>query len=330
MADRESPSLLSLDAIVNNSQNLAILYLGICLGLFTKIDQGKFYDAQSLAVACKIDAAYTRRWLDAALAAGLVVYGGQRLILSPQAQSLIEDREKVGLARVLQSIYSILIADAAIPLFRSGERPGYSIVNQFKTLVPYYGLIGEALYGNRFSQEIVPCIIDQQVCRKSYGVIADYWGGDGYLLKRLITALPGWVGHVVGVEKPNETSLPHAIKFISDEAFSHVADASYDLILASRVVHHFGSTLDEKLSTFHRRLVEEGVLYIWEFAWPESPQESTGKSRELAFLNLIEHIQGNQFLKKSELASALKRAGFHTKSYDFAGGQEVLFEAHKA
>jgi SAM-dependent methyltransferase len=318
------------DDVLSNAQKLAIQYLGVSLGLFDAIERNQYRDAKDLAEACHVDLAYTVRWIDAALAAGLVVRVSDRLSLALPTKPLVGVDQGLAVARTMQSIYSILIADAAIPFFRSGERPGYSIVSKFTNLVPYYNLIGSALYESRFSREIIPHIL-APIASKSSGIVADYWGGDGYLLKRLVAALPNWIGHLIGNPNGDDSLKTSSIRYVSDREFLEAKEGSYDLVLASRVVHHFGSSLDEKLLSFYRCLSNGGALYVWEFAWPEEDEvnDELISVDNLSFLNLIEHIQGNHFLRKSEIEAALHRAGFQTSRYDLAAGHEVLFEARK-
>jgi hypothetical protein len=316
------------DALAN-AQVLAVRYLGVVLGIFDALAEHPKSTANAIAKNCELDPIYTRRWLEAAASMNLVCHVDDQWSLATRLSTETRPTDDQYIAEVIQSIYSVLIADAAIPLFRSGEQPGYAIVNRFANLVPYYPTVGAALYGDRFSSEVLPAIFKNSDMTMENGTAADFWGGDGYLLKRLISVLPRWKGHIVG-GSPNNIAQGAAIEAISDDKFSSANSGSYDIILASRVVHHFGATMHDKLSLFYRLLKPGGVLCIWDFAWPKDPSDKNlARAGDLAFLNLIEHIQGNCFLTKQKMQTELEVVGFQPRYHALRDGRESLVVAKR-
>ncbi len=307
--------------IVSVAQALAVEYLGVVLGFFRVLSDRSKLTAEEISEQCKVDLAYTTRWLEAAASMRLVLQTDGHWSLSSTDVKRVSGEQHT--ASVIQAVYSILIADAAVSLFRSGDRPGYEIVGQFKNLTPYYALIGETLFGDRFSAEILPTIESYDCAKAERGLIADYWGGNAYLLERFLASHPKWTGQVVGGASAGFDK--NAIEYISDAQFSAALDSSYDIILANRVAHHFGDGKFERFRMFYRRLRPGGLVCVWDFCWPEQASgPNLVAAGDLPFLNLIEHIQGNHMLTKQDIEAVLVAVGFEIKSEPRRKGLELL------
>ena len=64
---------------------------------------------------------------------------------------------------------------------------------------------------------------------------------------------------------------------------------------------------------------------IWEPRWPDDLSELRAPDRRaVAFQNLSEHIQGNHFLRRSQVEGALRAAGLQPRTLLVAGGREMV------
>ena len=70
---------------------------------------------------------------------------------------------------------------------------------------------------------------------------------------------------------------------------------------------------------------------IWEPNWPKTRAELREPGKEgMALSNLIEHVQGNQFLRSEEIEAAFHAVGMKTHVYLFANGNEAVVVGSKA
>lgn len=317
-----TPSSLSTD-LLRHAQQLSTAYLGLAHGLFAVIATGK-HRPETLADAVSCDHGYVSRWLDAAIAQGLVMLDEDGVLTtSGPTDGLQISRSSSDAARLLQAVYTVLITDAMIPDFRSGHRPGYSIVNHFRNLVPHYGAIAESLYGPVFDSEVFPLLSFLAEPNIQPVSVLDFGCGDCWLLRRMAHSYPSWKFHGVASSRPNDALEATNINYLTDADFCHDT-TSFDLIVAHKVLHHLGDALLSTLNIFLDKLKPDGIILIWEFAWPLNPKNSCPND-DRAFLNLIEYVQNSQFLSSKEIEKSLASIGMEATRTEICGGREVIY-----
>jgi 2-polyprenyl-3-methyl-5-hydroxy-6-metoxy-1,4-benzoquinol methylase len=312
----------NMDKILNQTQSLALTYLGIIHGLFVAIGRGA-ERRETLAIAVGRDDGYVGRWLDAAIAAQLVLVDSQsRLLLGPRGESFARTSNNVDVAKVLQAVYSVLIADAMSPNFLTGVRPGYAIVNQFTNLQPWYGSIFESLYGPVWQREVepnLPCIAQADA---ACGTCVDYGCGDGWLLRRIASTTKHL--RCLGLTDGETNSIPSSPRVSYAKTSEFLADSNtYEIIILNKVVHHLGVALEKTMEQLVQKLVPGGSIVVWDFEWPVEPGlESNTDDR--FFLNLVEYVQASGFVDRSKLVHTLRSLALTVREFAVRDGRELL------
>lgn len=314
--------------LLRHVQVLATTYLGLVHGLLAAIEE-KSLRPDALANHAGCDPGYVARWIDAALAQGLITRNENGyLALSEQTQGLRMSRDNPDAARVLQAVYSVLICDAMVPNFRGGDQPGYPIVQRFVNLVPYYGAITESLYGTIFDGTILRHLSSLIPGREVTRRVLDFGCGDGWLIRRMARTQPAWRFLGVTSSQPQELPVCTNVEYVTHDDFR--ADSrSFDLIVVNKVLHHLGDALADTLKRLAGKLAPQGGILIWEFAWPPANGQSPAPD-DRGFLNLIEHVQKGEFLTSRHVLSLLASLGLAVESDSICGGREVVYWAFRS
>lgn len=273
---------------------------------------------------------YVERWLDAAVSMELIAHGEGGLLVVGRVGvelGILEDDEQV--ARLLQAVYSVLMADTMIPFFKTGERPGYSVVSKFENLSPHYGFIFEALYGPVWDTEVAGNLACLRELIDRGGSCADFQCGNGWLLRRILAAGENISCTGITNARVADAHSVEGIRYSGTDEF-WTEERLYDIIFLNKVVHHFGDELAANLERLADRLKPGGSLVIWEFNWPKTGCALNGVFDDRSFLNLIEYCQNAGYLSLETIESKLR--GLHLQVDHFLVKQslEVVVTARRA
>ena len=111
-------------AIAQGSQSLAIAYIGVVNGLFAGLKGLGKADADRLASVARMDAAYVRRWCDAAYAFVYLEAEGDTFRLAESRAAWLPDAPGTLMPMAAQAMLNMHMAARAAALMRTGARPG--------------------------------------------------------------------------------------------------------------------------------------------------------------------------------------------------------------
>jgi SAM-dependent methyltransferase len=307
--------------LLQRAQMLAVAYLGLVNGLFDVIASRR-PNVQDIAESAQRDPAYVSRWVDAAASQGLVAVDSDGFLsLTDLSDGLPMREEGAEGARILQAVYSVLLADRIVPRFLDGHRPGYKIVQEFENLVPFYATIAESLYGPVFEEQVLPRLDFLCALNRQSGRVLDYQCGDGWLLRHLGAAYSALELYGIG-SSPNLLAHPQNAFTVWSEEELLGFDESFDMIILHKVAHHLGSELEGRVADLVSRLTSGGRIVIWDFSWPPGGEPIVADDR--SFLNLIEHAQGSEYVSEARLTEALVAVSCVIESFHVRHGLEVI------
>ncbi|SEU27845.1 trans-aconitate 2-methyltransferase [Paenibacillus sp. NFR01] len=329
-----------INQLLKSVMELNIIYLGIIHGFFTIIDRSSNQITyNTLASAAALDPEYVKRWLDASVAFGLIdVHKDGLISLNERGTAYIDNGNNGFIAQILQAVYSTLISDQAVNLFQSGDRPGYSIVNNFPNLRPWYGYIFESLYLSVMKKEILTHPSVQRHISNTAGDIIDYGCGNGWLLRTFGDYYPQ--KSFLGLDGDPQI-IDKAIQLTADNGLSknvsfRVQDFSQPFsqpvggVIINRSLHHFGDSRLRILKEMISNLSSDGFLMIWDFNWTNNMNELRNEGNEdLSFLQIIEHIQGNSFLELETIIKELSLLQCSTEYFFVNRNRDYVILASK-
>lgn len=136
-------------AMAQCSQSLAVAYIGVVNGLFASLKSLGRADADALASAAGMDAAYVRRWCDAAYAFLYLDSEGDTFRLAESGAAMLPDAPGTLMPIAAQAMLNMHMAERAAALMRTGERPGEQVMGERETLLPWFGPMLEASFSTR-------------------------------------------------------------------------------------------------------------------------------------------------------------------------------------
>ncbi|NTU70105.1 hypothetical protein HGB13_04825, partial [bacterium] len=151
------------------------------------------------------DSNYIDRWVDASISFNILYEDLSGILhIKDRYIELSKEKESADTARMLQGVFSILVSDAIIDDFKTGIRQGYSLIDKFNNISPYYGDITESIYGITFDQEVFPTIMDNFESDRKLTML-DYGCGNGWLLRRMNVFRPNdrFIGAGFSEEAPD-------------------------------------------------------------------------------------------------------------------------------
>lgn len=326
--------------MAQGAQSLAIAYIGLVNGLFAGLERLGRAEAAALAAATDMDAAYVRRWCDAAFAFGYLEVEGEMFRLGESGVAMLPDASGTLMPIAVQAMLNMHMAERAAALMRNGARPGEQVMAERETLLPWFGPMLEASFAEFFERTICPGVPVFAEVDARGGLVVDLGCGNGWYLRALARRCQA--AHGLGLDGFEEniaqaTRLAAAggfgdrLRFASGDAHDFSLDAPADIIAMSRALHHVWEAGGAR---FIRRLRDNlrpgGAAVIWEPNWPADRASLRAPAwRGLAFQNLSEHVQGNHLLGADEIASAFAAEGMPPEIYRFADGREAVIVARR-
>jgi trans-aconitate methyltransferase len=327
-------------AMAQGSQSLAVAYIGVANGLFAALKRLCAATPDALAGALGMDAAYMRRWCDAAYAFGYLEADEEVFRLGQTGEAMLPDAPGTLMPIAAQAMLNMHMAERAAGLMRSGERPGEKVMAERQTLLPLFGPMLEASFSGFFEQTICPGVPVFAEVDARGGLAVDLGCGNGWYLRALARRCPSLRG--VGLDGFDENVAQAArlaaaegfgdrLAFAAGDAHDFTLDSPADLIAMNRALHH---VWEAGGATFIRRLRDNlrpgGAAVIWEPDWPADRSLLRAPARKgLALQNLAEHVQGNHLLRADDIASAFAAEGMTPEIFRFAEGQEAVIVARR-
>lgn len=326
--------------MAQGSQSLAIAYIGVVNALFESLKRLGRGDVVALAAASGMDAAYVRRWCDAAFAFGYLDAEGDVFRLAESGAAMLANEPQTLMPIAVQAVLNMHMAERAAALMRTGARPGEQVMAERETLLPWFGPMLEANFADFFERTICPAVPVFAEVDARGGLVVDLGCGNGWYLRALARRCGavrglGLDGFDENIAQANRLAaaegLGDRLRFASGDAHAFKLDAPADVIAMNRALHHVweagGATFIQLL---RENLRPGGAAVIWEPDWPADRAALRTPSRKgLSFQNLAEHVQGNHLLSADEIASAFAAQGMTPEIYRFAEGQEAIIVARR-
>ena len=320
--------------------SLNVAYIGVVNGLFSRLCDLGGATAEALAAACALDAAYTRRWCEAAYAFEYLDADGEVYRLTPSGAAMRPEAPESSMAMAVQSVLSAHMAERAAGLMRTGERPGERVLAERDTVLPWFGPMLESQFAALFEHTICPAVPVFAAVDARAGLVVDLGCGNGWYLRALARRFGrlrglGIDGFEQNVELARRSAdgqgLGRRLEFRRGDIHELTLEQPADLIAMNRALHHVWEKDPQTLFDWLRRsLAPGGHAVIWEPAWPRERAALRDPARRaMAFQNLSEHVQGNHFLRPEEIVEAFGRAGMPAHVHLFADGNEAVVVAQR-
>lgn len=312
---------------------LQLAFIGVANGLLASLgDQPA--DAPDLARRLSLDAGYVTRWCEAAFGFGYLDVREGRYALTDLARAFLPGQPGTLMPFAVQAVLGAHMAERAAGLMRTGERPGESVLAERATILPWFGPMLEATFGPLFDREILPGVPELAGVGSRGGVALDLGCGNGWYLRRLAARFPALRG--VGLdgfeenvrqatEQARREGVGDRLTFTTGDIYSHAPLEPVALVAMNRALHHVWEQRARVFHLLHDALEPGGVAVIWEPAWPADLQRLRDpRARGMAMQNLAEHVQGNHFLRPTEIEAAFAEVGMPARTYLFGGGLEAV------
>ncbi len=328
---------------MNAMQGAALLqlaFVGISAGLLSALSALERANADQLATQASKDAGYVRRWCDAAYAFELLdEVEPDTFALSALGKAFVPDAPGTLMPAAIGSVLGAHMAERAAGLMETGERPGESVLGERPTILPWFGPMLEAQFGPFFDANIVDAVPAYRDVDTRGGTAVDLGCGNGWYLRRMAARCPnlrgiGLDGFAENIDAANakaaEEGLADRLTFRAGDLHDFSIAEPVELIAMNRALHHVWSERDNVFRILAEHLAPGGWAVIWEPAWPADRGALRAEPmRPLAFQNLAEHVQGNHFLRPSEIVDHLEAAGFEANVHLFAQGREAVVTGRK-
>lgn len=315
---------------------LNLAYVGVTNHLFAALRDGPA-TAAALAARADRDAGYVARWADAAYAFGLLTRDPAGAHgLTPLGRAFLPEAPGSLMPVALQSVLSAHMAERAAGLMPSGERPGERVLGERETILPWFGPMLEQTFGPLFAEHVLPNVPVLAEVGGRGGVAVDLGCGNGWYLRRLAARFPRLTG--VGMDMVPENvdaaraaaareGLAERLDFRRGDLHHFAVTEPVDLVVMNRALHHVWAEGAERvMAGLAGHLKPGGALVIWEPRWPDDPSQlaTDPRLRGMAFQNLAEHVQGNHFLRPSEVEAAMQAVGLRSTTFLFGEGTEMV------
>lgn len=319
---------------IQGAVRLSIAYIGLSGGLLAALARLECAAAKAIAEAAGQDAGYVTRWCDAAYAFELLDERPQGFVLTDLGRAFLPDVPGTLMPFAVQEVLSAHMAERAAGLMRTGERPGESVLAERETVLPWFGPMLEAQFGPVFESAILPALPVYARAAERGGFAVDLGCGNGWYLMRLARAYPNL--RCLGVDGFEENvrqaqaravaaGLGDRVRFAKGDIYGFESPEAADIIALNRALHHVWDEKERVFTILHDHLKPGGSAVIWEPHWPaERAALREPKRRMVAFQNLTEHVQGNHFLRPTEIAEAFKAASLSPEIFQFQEGREAV------
>lgn len=318
---------------------LQIAFIGIANSLFSNLATLGKATPEELASQAGMDPEYVNRWCDAAYAFGYLDEKEGKLILTNLGLAFQPDMPGTLMPFAVQSALSAHMAERAIGLMQTGERPGGKVLAERESILSWFGPMLEATFGQVFKEQILPFIPVYREADLKGGLVVDLGCGNGWYLRYLAKEFPhlqgiGLDGFEENIRQAELLSrqelLNDRLKFYPGDLHHFSVDEPVDLIVMNRALHHVWNEKENVFRIIKEHLKKGGSAVIWEPNWPNLRADLRDPSRRgMAFQNLSEHIQGNHFLQVEEIEAEFQNIGMKTSVYLFANGNEAVVVGKK-
>jgi hypothetical protein len=299
---------------------LGIGLLGAKFGIFDEAFKSSCTELEFLAKS-NINGEYFHKWLDAAIAYDFIRLNEGKIVLTEFGKSFATDADDTQLANLIQGVFTVLIANEAIPLLETGNRPGYELVYRFKNISPWYDYVNQKKNDLLISQIFANELLLNKI-KDLRGNIADFGSGNGWLIENIKRHFTGCEFYSVN----GRHQMIYGINSISTASF-FANEIKYSLIILNKVLHHIWEE-QALIKQILNKLSNDGILLIWEFAWSDDIK-LLPKFKEIVFLNLIEHIQKASYIEMSEINSYFEKLGFHSSNFKIDNEKQIIYIVQK-
>ena len=325
------------DMIMKDTQGavrLAVAYVGLSGGLLTALAELQHGSSADIASKSRKDPAYVLRWCDAAYAFELLEEGPQGFELTELGRAFLPESPGTLMPFAVQEVLTAHIAERVVGLMATGERPGESILAERASILPWFGPMLEAQFGPLFEKTVMPGIKVYEEAARRDGLVIDLGCGNGWYLLRLARTFPrlrclGIDGFEENIRQAQARAtaegLSGRVHFSTGDIYRFKSPEAADIIALNRALHHVWDEKDVVFGILRDHLKPGGSAVIWEPHWPleRTALREPGR-RMVAFQNLTEHVQGNHFLRPTEIAEAFKSVGLVPEIFSFAEGREAV------
>lgn len=336
MTDIPVPNALRETAMkdVQAAVRLAIAFIGIAGGLLQALSDLKHGSAADIAAAAGKDTGYVVRWCDAAYAFEFLDEGARGFELTDVGRAFLPSSFGTLMPFAVQEVLTTHMAERVVGLMATGERPGESVLAERESVLPWFGPMLEAQFGPLFEKSVMPGLKVYEEVAERGGLVIDLGCGNGWYLLRLARAFPGL--RCLGVDGFEENirqaqsrvaaeGLAGRVRFSVGDIYGFESGEGADIIALNRALHHVWDQKEVVFKILRDCLKPGGSAVIWEPHWPQERAALREPGRRMvAFQNLTEHVQGNHFLRPTEIAEAFTGAGLVPEIFSFADGREAV------
>ncbi len=336
MTDIPVPNALRETAMkdVQAAVRLAIAFIGVAGGLLQALADLKHGSAADIAAAAGKDSGYVVRWCDAAYAFEFLDEGARGFELTDTGRAFLPSSLGTLMPFAVQEVLTTHMAERVVGLMATGERPGESVLAERESVLPWFGPMLEAQFGPLFEKSVMPGLKVYEEVAERGGLVIDLGCGNGWYLLRLARAFPGL--RCLGVDGFDENirqaqsrvaaeGLADRMRFSVGDIYRFESGEGADIIALNRALHHVWDQKDVVFKILRDCLKPGGSAVIWEPHWPQERAALREPGRRMvAFQNLTEHVQGNHFLRPTEIAEAFMEVGLLPEIFSFADGREAV------
>jgi len=310
---------MCVDYLLKNSIELSIIYIGIVNRYFEIVDGNQPLAVERLHEIAGCDKDYTQHWLECAQKMQLLTIVDSKIILTSLGVNYLFHNPHGKIHIVLRSIYSIILMNECMEFFQTGYVPGYSLIfsKPFKNLIPQYGYISKRTYLDSFKDIMQQKKIEALLSDAK--IVADWGCGGAWFLDELSKLFHEQ--EFIGIDsedivRKNKTTYADnlRISFVDKE---QAPKKCFDVIFINHAYHHFTNKLD-MLAKIGESLSQGGSIVLWDYI------STDDSDSEIAFLDLIEHIQGARYYTSQEIISDLDVASFSFESLDIGRTNQAL------
>ena len=326
-------------AQMQGAMALNVAYIGIANPIFSTLAEMGKAALDELSAKTGLDIGYLNRWCDAAFAFGLLDESDGKFQLTELGKAFVPEAQGTLMPFAVQSVLSAHMAERTATLIKSGERPGEKVLAERESILHLFGPMLEAMFASVFEQQILPNVPVYNETDKKGGLAVDLGCGNGWYLRRMALRFP----HLRGIGLDGfEENINHAamlakrdgidnrLKFMKGDIHKFTVNEPVDLIAMNRALHHVWDEKENVFRLFKEHLKDGGSAVIWEPNWPKNRSDLRDPSRRgMAFQNLGEHVQGNNFLRPEEVEAEFHRIGMKTNVYLFVNGNESVIVGRK-
>lgn len=319
---------------VQGAARLAIAYVGVTAGLFEALVGVQQGSAADIAKAAGKDTGYVVRWCDAAYAFEFLDEGQRGFELTDLGRAFLPGSQGTLMPFAVQEVLTTHIAERVVGLMATGERPGESVLAERESVLPWFGPMLEAQFGPLFEKTVMPGLKVYEEAAKAGGLVMDLGCGNGWYLLRLARAFPrlrclGVDGFEENIRQAQGRALAEGlsdrVRFTVGDIYRFESGEGADIIALNRALHHVWDEKDTVFRILRDHLKPGGSAVIWEPHWPQERAALREPGRRMvAVQNLGEHVQGNHFLRPTEIAEAFTGVGLVPEIFSFADGREAV------